>query len=108
MSELSPCGECRRHVAVTDSACPFCGTAREVGAPSVKRLGRMSRAAVFAGAALATACGGKKPKTEPVENQQTQTADAGVEETRQPDDTQRSNPDVPMPYGAPPARRRVV
>jgi len=71
----------------------------------------MSRAAVFAGAALATsACGGKKPKTEPLDNQQTQTADAGVEQqtTTPPDDTQRANPDVPMPYGAPPARRRVV
>ncbi len=111
MSQLLPCGECRRHVAVTDSACPFCGAAREVTAPTATRLGRMSRAAVFAGAALATsACGGKKPKTEAIDNQQTQsTADAGVEQTtRPPDETERANPDVPMPYGAPPARRRVV
>lgn len=73
----------------------------------------MSRAAVFAGAALATtACGGKKPKTEPVDNQQTQAADAGVEPDQQeqtgPGDAERANPDIPMPYGAPPARRRVV
>jgi len=110
MSELRPCGECRRHVAVSENACPFCGALRDATAPSTMRLGRMSRAAVFAGAALAsTACGGKKPKAGLIDNTQTQTsaADAGVTEPV-PDESQRSNPDIPMPYGAPPARRRVV
>jgi hypothetical protein len=59
---------------------------------------------VFAGAALASAaCGGNKPKAEPIDNQQTQTApvDAAV-----PIETDHSN--IPMPYGAPPLRRRIV
>jgi hypothetical protein len=113
MSELVPCGECRRHVSVGDAACPFCGTAREVSAPAAPRgtLSRMSRAAVFAGAALATtACGGNKPKAETVDNQATQQVDAGVDETS-PDGMGRSHPDhhnIPMPYGAPPARSRLV
>ena len=77
----------------------------------------MSRAAVFAGAALATtACGGKKAKTENVNNtEQHESAlktDAGPtfpEPPKGPDTTKE--PDkapVPMPYGAPPARRRTV
>lgn len=106
MNELLPCGECRRHVAVSASACPFCGATREAGTPASARLGRLSRAAVFAGAALATtACGGKKPKTETVDNHanQSASADAAVPETTPPD-----NSNIPMPYGAPPARRRVV
>jgi hypothetical protein len=70
-------------------------------------LGRASRAAVFAGAALAsTACGGKKAKsdTNVNNNEQTSTTDAGVEETKEvrPDQIEA------MPYGAPPARRRIV
>lgn len=106
MNELLPCGECRRHVAVTASTCPFCGATREASTPASARLGRLSRAAVFAGAALATtACGGKKPKSEPVDNHQNQSAvDAAVPETTTPPD----NSNIPMPYGAPPARRRVV
>jgi hypothetical protein len=114
MSELVPCGECRRHVSITDGACPFCGTARE-SATAVSRgvLSRMSRAAVFAGAALATAaCGGNKPKAESVDNNQpAQQADAGVDETAQPDPDLDPRPDphnIPMPYGAPPARSRLV
>jgi hypothetical protein len=77
------------------------------------RLGRMSRAAVFAGAALATtaACGGKKPKAEQIDNQQqSASADAGMTEQTPPDNTNDpNNPNnIPMPYGAPPARKRLV
>lgn len=75
----------------------------------------MSRAAVFAGAALATtACGGKKPKAEQVDNQQQQmTDDAGTADRTPPDNTNDPNDpnnpnNIPMPYGAPPARGRVV
>lgn len=72
------------------------------------RLGRMSRAAVFAGAALAsTACGGKKAKSDTnVQNHETATADAGVEQPPPPPPDDKNN--VPMPYGAPPARKRIV
>jgi hypothetical protein len=108
--ELRVCVECRRHVAVSETACPFCGTSGVSEAPASARLGRLSRAAVFAGAALATtACGGKKPKAENIENTQqqtTSTADAAVEPTTVAPPDDRSN--IPMPYGAPPARRRVV
>jgi hypothetical protein len=114
MSELRPCEGCRRHVSVTDAACPFCGTAREVAEPVAARFGRASRAAVFAGAALAsTACGGKKPAAQTVDNHANEAevqADAGV--PTQPDQTEPHDPNnpnnIPMPYGAPPARRRVV
>lgn len=51
---LEPCAHCRRHVAAHERECPFCGAAHTAvvvrGAPLV---GRLSRAAVFAGL---TAC----------------------------------------------------
>lgn len=112
MSELRPCEGCRRHVSITESSCPFCGTAREVEQPVGTRFGRASRAAVFAGAALAsTACGGKKPAAQTVDNHATEAqADAGV--ATPPDHSDPNDPNnpnnIPMPYGAPPARRRVV
>ena len=101
---LQPCAACHRHVDVTSPTCPFCGASV---APSHARgqgpFGRLSRAAIFAGATLATtaACGGGKPKPD----QKPQTADAGVP------DAPAAQPDLnntPMPYGAPPARRRIV
>src|SRR5690606_7068696 len=53
---LVPCVGCRRHVAQGASTCPFCGEAlpadREVPPPR-RAAGRLSRAAVFAGATLA-------------------------------------------------------
>jgi hypothetical protein len=103
MAELSPCTHCRRHIAITEAACPFCQGSVELAASTPSRLGRVSRAVVFAGAALATAgaCGGKKAK--PTTQQQTAPADAGVQKT-EPDTTKH----MPMPYGAPPARRRFV
>jgi hypothetical protein len=60
MIELAPCPGCKRHVAIAESACPFCGAASLRLSP-VRRLlaGRLPRAAVFASATL-VACG---PKT---------------------------------------------
>lgn len=111
MSELRPCVGCRRHVSIEDGVCPFCGTTREVDGPGgAMKLGRLSRAAVFAGAALAgSACGGSKAKADtPIDNTQEQTAsvDAGVEQPPPPPPNDPNN--IPMPYGAPPARARVV
>lgn len=108
MTDLRPCPDCQRHVAIAEPACPFCGHSLAPGVPHDPPLGRMSRAAVFATAAIAgTACGGKTPK--PMDNHQVQQADAGVAPTPDAAPVQtydRSN--IPKPYGAPPARRRVV
>jgi len=100
--QLTPCAACHRHVAITESACPFCGGAIEaLRRPS--KLGRVSRAVIFASAAAATAACGKKAKQPDTKtNTQTAPADAAVE-TPKPDPN-----NTPMPYGAPPARKRYV
>lgn len=120
MSDLEPCPSCRRHVRLSESACPFCGAAIEASAPRSLAGGRLTRAAVFAGAALATAaagCGGKQKSGgdgtgsgTAVENV---ASDGGVTLPEPPDAQQvpdREYPDnnIPMPYGAPPARSRLV
>lgn len=57
---LEPCAGCARHVLATETACPFCGAERSPTTPGPAAssvLGRLSRAAVFAGAAtLGAAC----------------------------------------------------
>jgi hypothetical protein len=92
--ELVPCASCRRHVAVGERACPFCGSACTRAAATRPRLGgRFSRAAVFAGATLA----GCQPRPPDVQGPP-------------PDDTQRvaATPPVdaalpaPVPADAPP------
>jgi hypothetical protein len=114
MTDLRPCSGCRRHVSIAERVCPFCSAELALASPRDPLLGRMSRAAVFAGAALATsACGGKKAQPQNVDNQQAAQQDAGTEAPPPPpDNTDPNNPNnpnnVPMPYGAPPARRRVV
>jgi hypothetical protein len=112
--QLTPCAQCHRHVAITETTCPFCGEAREPTPPRPSTFGRMSRAAVFAGAALATTACGKKAK-QPGPN--TSTTTQQQQEQTPPDaspDAPTSEPvkvvphPEPMPYGAPPARRRYV
>jgi hypothetical protein len=64
VSVLRPCPACRRHCR-DDAACPFCGAALPTvtSRPAPASTGRLSRAAIFAGAALvAPACG---PSTHP-------------------------------------------
>jgi hypothetical protein len=61
--DLHPCESCRRHIDRRVLACPFCGAA---GASMAQRsplgaVGRLSRAAIFAGAA---ACGSAPPHHE--------------------------------------------
>jgi len=112
MLDLQPCTACRRHVAITEVACPFCRASLGEGEARPRPLGRLSRAAVFASATLAAAACGGKTKPEPNTNP-ARTADAGVTETPAPDAAEpvREDPErnpVKMPYGAPPARRRVV
>lgn len=107
--QLQPCAGCQRHVEITESACPFCGRGLAVQPPRSSTLGRVSRAAVFAGAALATAACGKKAKQPEMNtntNTQTATPDAGAPDAESMPEPDRTN--LPMPYGAPPARRRYV
>src|SRR5436190_4859606 len=55
--ELRACPACRRHVVVAATQCPFCAAALGTVAPSPSLAsGRLSRAAVFAGALSTTAC----------------------------------------------------
>jgi hypothetical protein len=113
MSDLRPCPGCRRHVRIDERTCPFCTAALDAGAPPALPVGRLTRAAVFsAGAALAAGagCGGKTaPAQDPIDNTAA-AVDAGPEP--QPTDAPAYVPppdlDVKMPYGAPPARERVV
>jgi hypothetical protein len=116
MSDLRPCPRCRRHVRIDERACPFCAAALAPGAPPVLPVGRLTRAAVFsAGAALAgAACGGKSaPAQEPDPIDNTAAAVDARREPPPPDAAPGPPPpppdlDVKMPYGAPPARERVV
>lgn len=115
MSELRPCNDCGRHVRSADPECPFCGAelAPDASPPGSARVAtRLTRAAIFAGAALlAPACGSGSSET----SQQDQ-----VEQTSGGGDTQQTNgegqdgdaqsgdrePDpvtVAPPYGAAPA-----
>ena len=112
MSELRVCQRCNRHVRATDTHCPFCSTEVTV-LPHRFAPTRVTRAMVFAAATLAGTAGcdkGAKPKSPPAvtpKDAAAQAIDAGQPEppktTEQPD----AMP-LPAPYGAPPARRRLV
>ena len=113
MSDLRPCPECRRHVRIDESACPFCAAALAAVAPPTLPVGRLTRAAVFtAGAALAVGagCGSKQPSAQdPIDNTVTTSVDAGAEPIdAEPVREAIPDHDIPMPYGAPPARERIV
>jgi len=113
MAELRPCAECRRHVSVDERECPFCSAALTAVVPTRVVLGRVSRAAVFASAALATtACGPAKRSNVPAPQQLPDAAVKLPDETKQtdqqPEKTEPEPSPAKMPYGAPPARRRVV
>jgi hypothetical protein len=111
MMELRPCPACHRHVRLDEVACPFCAAGLPAASPPVLPRRRLTRAAIFvAGAALA-GCGGKgKPDT----NQQQQIGNETDQTAPPPDAAPVADPieypdhDVPKPYGAPPARQRIV
>jgi hypothetical protein len=128
--QLSPCPACKRHVAIEATSCPFCEAALAPPATNVDPA-RLSRAAVFAfGAATVAstvlgACWTNKSEPQHVQQQTAVTPDAAVAPTPDavvgiddpdPDRGQYQNhpcvdtPQGPMcaPYGAPPARRRLV
>lgn len=51
--QLVPCSHCKRHVSVVEAACPFCAAPLGKATPRNAHLvGRIGRAAVFAGATL--------------------------------------------------------
>lgn len=128
MSDLRPCPACQRHIRIDEEACPFCATANVPAEPRRMPAGRFTRAAVFAGAlagsaALATGCGSSTPKPDDTSGggdvtnnsgggDPGATADAGTAEEGPDPDLERTRPDpdhdIPMPYGAPPARSRLV
>lgn len=56
MQDLRPCSSCRRHVAIDARTCPFCAAELAPAADRPWIVGRLSRAAAFAGITLATAC----------------------------------------------------
>lgn len=57
---LRPCPSCQRHIQARDAACPFCATANatRLQSSALATVGRMSRAAIFAGLA---ACSSSTP-----------------------------------------------
>jgi len=93
MLDLHPCPSCHRHVVVDATACPFCAAALEPAEPPEVPIGAFSRAAVFAGLALASpACwtGGNQPATTSTQTTQTSTqtgTDPGAPEGNKPDVT---------------------
>lgn len=147
MSELAPCETCRRHIRVSESACPFCE-----GQTLPRSRRSPARRALLTGAlvgASALGCSDERPATQApppvaapppavvidaalpnpidaalVEPTDASAPDAGAADaalakkrkkkaTRNgPKDSINLLPDrtppPPMPYGAPPARRRLV
>lgn len=135
--QLEACTVCRRHV-VMGTSCPFCGRAGVAIEARTSPAGRLSRAMVFASATLAAtgACGGSKPKQQQQQEQQELEQErfqrhrppcaiadpqrvAELEKARDDAktdeekaaierDLQEARTPICAPYGAPPARRRVV
>jgi hypothetical protein len=135
MTELHPCPACQRHVRGT--TCPFCGATAAQRTPVDLGVGRVSRAVVFASATLAaSACahhakpvdeqgearhgGGdcvgpdeakiKELEAQKAEIQKQQPPEPGADQALRNIDEELEHARQPncAPYGAPPARRRVV
>lgn len=75
---LQPCRHCRRHVATTARACPFCGGAVVAGAPRTTPTGRSTRKAI---AVLSFALAGCSGSDETTTGSDTGTADAAFADT---------------------------
>jgi hypothetical protein len=77
MLELRPCPSCQRHVA-DEATCPFCEAALTPVPPRGSVHGRLSRAAVFAGATLVGGCWTTAPATTPVETHGSGSTEASI------------------------------
>jgi hypothetical protein len=133
MRDLQPCDGCRRHLDASQArSCPFCAATVTARARAPLPTGRLSRAAVFSSAALVAGCGGKPkqartephviedenyqdhPCTEPdpvkIAELEKQRDEAQTDEEKRAIDEKldRARMSVCAPYGAPPARRRIV
>jgi hypothetical protein len=134
MPDLQPCPACSRHVTRAESSCPFCAAVIAPAAPRERPFQRMSRAAVFGAALASSACGGKhkqeattpdpdreqemhvqhhpcsEPDPEQVKELEKKRDDAKTDEEKQAAQRELDEAKMPVcaPYGAPPARRRVV
>ena len=124
MEALTPCTGCARHIRSSESECPFCATplaAQAAAAPRAPRIGRLTRAAVFAGAALiAPACGGttatetqdtvSPPPDDTAEQQAREQAERDAEQRRLQEqvNTDQDENIQARPYGAPPRRDDLV
>ncbi len=122
MAKLQPCAHCKRHVRRNATACPFCGADVEPSRRSTRPISRLARAAVFSWAiAGGVACGDDGgPSVDATTSQDAPVVavdagpnadaandDAGVADAA-PEDAAVTDAFVPLPYGAPPARRRLV
>lgn len=128
---MQPCAACNRHVR--DSVCPFCGATAVKREPLELGVGRFSRAMVFASATFAATAGcahhqkqAQTPTEEEkhnamrehpcgVDQQRVDEAQKKLDEAKTDEDKQAAQHElddarIPVcaPYGAPPARRRVV
>lgn len=117
MIDLRPCPACRRHARIDAELCPFCNALLDAAPARSMPRGRLTRAAVFAaGAALAGAtvgCGSSEGADEHVDEQTTEGDeyvgdDMGGGDDLTEDEADPPDHDVAMPYGAPPARNRLV
>jgi hypothetical protein len=101
---LEPCAHCQRHIDDSEVQCPFCGTANHRKPSPRPRLdGRLSRAAVFASAALvAPACVVNDPppqypyQQQPPPNYQQQQPPPNYQQPPPPD-YQQQPPDYAQP-----------
>lgn len=81
---LRPCPSCLRHVAAVDRACPFCGAATVAAPAASARPAKLTRAAIFATAALgAPACwSGKAADTTPTDTTHQHGSGDGTQHTQ--------------------------
>ena len=107
------CERCNRHVRESDACCPFCST-EVTAAPHRFAPARVTRAMVFAAATIAGTAGcdkGTKPKAPPATTPKDAAQAIDAAQAQPPDSGTTETPDphpLPAPYGAPPARRRLV
>jgi hypothetical protein len=70
--EFVPCVHCKRHVGVSETACPFCASSLPAQRPQHVLVAAFTRAAIFSAAAVAgiAGCEAKQAKSVPAPTQQ--------------------------------------